>query len=320
MITFHHASGGRHRQLRHRPDRAPCRAADPRAPSAHAYRATSPYIDRIEEVARHHPTRAWEVRGHGLRRAAPRVPAVPVSADAPGSREWPGHAEAAQFLLTLATGAVNAISFLALGGVFTSVMTANLALLGLALGNGHLSLANLAALAIAAYLVGAAAGSWIAARAGGALLTGVAGALLTESVVLWGVFALWLVLGGAPGTTARGVLLVAAAVSMGCQSGSVRIVAGSGATTAYITGALTGLVARATVERKLERHNALIILLLPVGAAVGGATVRWAHLLAPAIPAALVTSALVVTVVRGHPTAVTGSLPREGSDGSRGDA
>lgn len=72
-------------------------------------------------------------------------------------------------------------------------------------------------------------------------------------------------------------------------------------TTAYITGALTGLVAQATVERKLQGHNALVILLLPVGAAVGGAAVRWAHLLAPAIPAGLVTAALLVTVVRRRP-------------------
>ncbi|MFJ8006790.1 DUF1275 family protein [Streptomyces fagopyri] len=221
-----------------------------------------------------------------------------LRASASGGRGWPGHARTAQFLLTLASGAVNAVSFLALGGVFTSVMTANSALLGLALGNGHLSLANLAALAIAAYLVGAAAGSWITAASGPAPLTGVAGALLAESALLWALFAAWLFLDGAPGTTARGALLAVGATAMGCQSGSVRVVAGSSVTTAYITGALTGLVAQATVERKLQRHNALVILLLPVGAAVGGAAVRWARLLAPAIPAVLVTAALLVTVAR----------------------
>ncbi|MEU0036298.1 YoaK family protein [Streptomyces sp. NPDC006333] len=228
---------------------------------------------------------------------------------APGEQGWPGHARAAQFLLTLASGAVNAVSFLALGGVFTSVMTANSALLGLALGNGHLSLANLAALAIAAYLVGAAAGSWITAATGRVPLTGVTGALLAESLLLWAVFASWLFLDGAPGTTARGVLLAVGAVSMGCQSGSVRVVAGSSVTTAYITGALTGLVAQATVERKLQRHNALVILLLPVGAAVGGAAVRWAPLLAPAVPAVLVTAALLATVVRRRSAPDDGPLP-----------
>ncbi|WP_393072411.1 YoaK family protein [Streptomyces sp. LN704] len=231
-----------------------------------------------------------------------------VRPSATAGQGWPGHARTAQFLLTLASGAVNAISFLALGGVFTSVMTANSALLGLALGNGHLSLANLAALAIAAYLVGAAAGSWITAATGRVPLTGVAGALLAESVLLWAVFACWLLLGGAPGTTARGVLLAVGAVSMGCQSSSVRVVAGSSVTTAYITGALTGLVAQATVERKLQGHNALVILLLPVGAALGGAAVRWAHLLAPAIPAVLVTAALSVTVVRRRPAPDEGPL------------
>ncbi|MGW3159564.1 DUF1275 family protein [Streptomyces sp. NPDC001089] len=219
----------------------------------------------------------------------------------PGGRGWPGHARTAQFLLTLASGAVNAVSFLALGGVFTSVMTANSALLGLALGNGHLSLANLAALAIAAYLVGAVAGSWLTAATGPAPLTGVTGALLAESALLWALFAAWLFLDGAPGTTARASLLAMGAGAMGCQSGSVRVVAGSSVTTAYITGALTGLVAQATVERKLQRHNGLVILSLPVGAAAGGAAVRWAPLVAPGVPAVLVTAALAVTAIRRRP-------------------
>ncbi|MFD8418720.1 YoaK family protein [Streptomyces sp. NPDC059466] len=238
---------------------------------------------------------------------------MPVRSGAHGGQGWPGHPRAAQFLLTLASGAVNAVGFLALGGVFTSVMTANSALLGLALGNGHLSLANLAALAIAAYLVGAAAGSWITAATGPAPLTGVAGALLVESALLWALFVSWLVLDGAPGTTPRAVLLALGALSMGCQSGSVRVVAGSSVTTAYITGALTGLVAQATVEGKLQRHNALVILLLPVGAAVGGAAVRWAPLLAPAIPAVLVTAALSVTVVRRRSASGGDPLPDAGS-------
>ncbi|WP_443034851.1 YoaK family protein [Streptomyces sp. BE133] len=61
--------------------------------------------------------------------------------------------------LTLVTGAGGAISFLALGGVFTGAMTANLALLGLAVGSRDLTLAGHALVAFGGYICGALAGT-----------------------------------------------------------------------------------------------------------------------------------------------------------------
>jgi hypothetical protein len=61
--------------------------------------------------------------------------------------------------LTLGTGATDVASFTRLGDVFTSVMTGNLVLLGLAVGRLSGSLATHAVVALAGYLVGAAAGA-----------------------------------------------------------------------------------------------------------------------------------------------------------------
>ncbi|GGX76239.1 hypothetical protein GCM10010515_49910 [Streptomyces fructofermentans] len=204
-------------------------------------------------------------------------------------------------LLTTAAGCVNAVGYLALGGVFTSVMTANSALLGLALAGGYPAVAHLAALAIVAYLVGVALGSK-AALGSRQRPPGMRGALVAEAVVLWAVWVFWLAVGGEPGSAQQATLLAGGSLAMGCQSGGVRIVTGGAQTTAYMTGAITGVVSELVANKQFQKHVALIVVLIPVGAALGGLAIRWARLAAPAIPALLVTAALVV-VSRAAPPA-----------------
>src|SRR5215831_2045483 len=64
--------------------------------------------------------------------------------------------------LTFASGATNVASFTGLGGVFTSVMTGNIVLSGLAVAVGSVSLVSHTAVAIAGYVAGVALGTWIA--------------------------------------------------------------------------------------------------------------------------------------------------------------
>lgn len=216
-----------------------------------------------------------------------------------GHTSAPALDRTAQYLLTAAAGCVNAVGFLVLGGVFTSVMTANLALLGLGIGGGHPGTARLAALAIVAYVVGVVVGSKAAAVGLGRRrhrTGGVRAALLAECVLLWGVWIFWLGVGGEPGAAQRAALLAASSLAMGCQNGGVRVVTGGAETTAYMTGAITGLVAQAVQRGTFDRHVGLIVALIPVGAALGGLAVRWARLGAPAISAALVTAALLAVV------------------------
>ena len=64
--------------------------------------------------------------------------------------------------LTFASGANDVASFTRLGGVFTSVMTGNIVLWGLAVARGSLSLASHTAVSLAGYIIGVATGTWIA--------------------------------------------------------------------------------------------------------------------------------------------------------------
>jgi uncharacterized membrane protein YoaK (UPF0700 family) len=64
--------------------------------------------------------------------------------------------------LTFGSGANDVASFTRLGGVFTSVMTGNIVLWGLAVARGSLSLASHTAVSIAGYVIGVAAGTWVA--------------------------------------------------------------------------------------------------------------------------------------------------------------
>jgi uncharacterized membrane protein YoaK (UPF0700 family) len=70
---------------------------------------------------------------------------------------------AAVIALTVGTGATNVASFTRLGGVFTSVMTANMVLFGLSLATRSAVLAAHTAVAFGGYVLGAGAG----ARRGG---------------------------------------------------------------------------------------------------------------------------------------------------------
>ena len=59
----------------------------------------------------------------------------------------------------MTSGVLDAVGFLGLGGVFASVMTGNLVLLGLSGGTRDRSLAVHAAVAIGCYVVGVAVGT-----------------------------------------------------------------------------------------------------------------------------------------------------------------
>src|ERR1019366_10626488 len=73
----------------------------------------------------------------------------------------PGH-QVAVMLLAMTSGALDAIGFLGLGGVFASVMTGNVVLLGLSAGTRNGVLAAHAVVAISGYVIGVTAGVRVA--------------------------------------------------------------------------------------------------------------------------------------------------------------
>ncbi|MER7664212.1 MULTISPECIES: YoaK family protein [unclassified Streptomyces] len=206
-------------------------------------------------------------------------------------------ASAPVLLLTLATGAVDAISFLALGGVFTSVMTANLALLGLSVGSWELPLAGHSLLAIAGYVCGVLLGSRITVRRTGKRWTGARCALLVETVLLCGATLAWALWGGAPHSGGRLALLTVMSAAMGVQGGAVRAAGAPGLSTTYLTGALTGALTSLMTTGRLRWDNAALVVVLMAGAALGGLMLTQARPAAAGLPAALVAAALVLSFV-----------------------
>jgi uncharacterized membrane protein YoaK (UPF0700 family) len=154
-------------------------------------------------------------------------------------------------VLTLTTGAVDAASFLVLGNVFSSVITGNLVLLGLAAGTGRAELAVHSGVALAGYMVGVAAGAPLAARrhdASGTWPPSVTVTLAVELVILVAFSVGWELAGTHPAGGAQLALVAVLAAAMGMQSAAVRHL-GQMSTT-YLTSTLTALVAGLVTRSK----------------------------------------------------------------------
>jgi uncharacterized membrane protein YoaK (UPF0700 family) len=161
---------------------------------------------------------------------------------------WPPTLVRDLFLIALAatSGYVDAVSYLGLGGVFTSNMTGNTVLLGLALARADRLAAARSALAVAGFLAGAAGGALVVGPDRHVVWPRVVTALFAiELVTLGALVAGGFIVcrGGCAGSERPGLyaLIVFAALAMGLQSIAVRALDVSGVTTTYITGTYTSL-------------------------------------------------------------------------------
>ena len=149
-------------------------------------------------------------------------------------------------VLTWAASAVDAISYLGLGHVFTANMTGNAVLLGVAIGQGQGLAALRSIVALAGFVVGAALGAVIVEK--GPQQTdwpaAVTRAVAVEGIIL-GAFTLAWHLGARGGGTLY-TLISLSALAMGIQSAAIRHLKVPGIATTYITGTLTSLVAEFT--------------------------------------------------------------------------
>lgn len=152
--------------------------------------------------------------------------------------------EAAILLLCLASGGIDALSFLALG-VFTSAMTGNTALLGIALGESSLADASRAALAFGAFATGVALTA-IAPRARPRRWLAAEAALLAGFAILWPlqVHAIHPAKALAPASLPG--LIVLAGVAMGVQSATARRLGAAGVNTVVFTTTMTEAVGALT--------------------------------------------------------------------------
>jgi uncharacterized membrane protein YoaK (UPF0700 family) len=192
--------------------------------------------------------------------------------------------------LTVVTGIVDAVSFLALGRVFTANMTGNVVLLGFAVaGAAELSVTRSVA-ALLAFLVGAAVGGRLAASSAPRRHS-VAGACAAEAFLL--AVAAVLTVGAGTDLVEAPVPLYAAiaftGVAMGIRNATVRKLAVPDMTTTVLTLTLTGLAADSSLAGGSNpgwKRRIASVLALFAGAALGAWMVRSSVALPLAVSAA----------------------------------
>jgi uncharacterized membrane protein YoaK (UPF0700 family) len=206
--------------------------------------------------------------------------------------------------LTFATGAMDVASITRLGGVFSSVMTGNLVLLGLAAARPSGELAAHTASAFAGYVTGTALGTWIAGSPRPREQpwpVAVTMTLVVELAVMGAFSAGWELTHSQPTGGPQLVLIVVATLGMGLQSVAVRGL-GTTVSTTYLTGTLTGVVASLVAKQRSRRldHRGMAVL---TALAVGGVLIFTAPAALPALPLAALT--VVIATATYHHTQQT---------------
>jgi uncharacterized membrane protein YoaK (UPF0700 family) len=201
--------------------------------------------------------------------------------------------------LTLSSGAVDAISFLALGKIFTAFMTGNIAFLGLRVAGAPAPSATAILMSIAGFALGVYVSTRIVAPSDGSgiwprrVTVALGGSLVAHA----GFLIVWFASNGQPPSDATQALLGLWGLAMGMQSAAVRRLHVDGvfttaatATVIFLAGDITNWAATGAERRRL----AGVLVSLFVGATAGGLLLVRAHLYAPVLPV-LITGAVVAT-------------------------
>ncbi len=228
-------------------------------------------------------------------------------------------------LLTVGSAATDVACLTRLGGVFASVMTSNIVFLGLAAAQHSGRLAERAAIAVAAYVIGVAAASRLAGTGrrpghgdGAHWSAWIAGALITEVVLLAAFTIGWQVTGARPEGGAQLFLLAVAAMAMGVQSGAVAMMGLADVSTTYLTGTLTSLVGSLAnpghghAERNKRRVAALCAL--AAGAGLSGLLLATAQAAVPAVPLVMLLAVLAVGFIWLRPAGPAREAARPGRE------
>jgi uncharacterized membrane protein YoaK (UPF0700 family) len=203
--------------------------------------------------------------------------------------------------LTFAAGSVDAVALLRLD-VFTAVMTGNIVLFGLAVGQGAFGNALRSIVALVGYSVGVVAGARVVGAA--AIETQwspkVTQALAMEWVLQAAFLVGWLLTGAHPDGAGAATLIAFSGLAMGIQAATARALA-PGMSTTYVTGTLTGLLSELSALGAASgdrRRRVSIVVALALGAVAGALALSTVPALAPAIPLAAVGAVVLVAATR----------------------
>jgi uncharacterized membrane protein YoaK (UPF0700 family) len=234
------------------------------------------------------------------------------------SRRWPwsGHGPLPALLvaLTVVTGLVDAVSYVALGHVFVANMTGNVVFLGFAVA-GAAGLSVTASLAsLAAFAAGALAGGRIGARLGahrGRHLRAVTamGATLAALAVIVSA-----VVGQPVSSAARYALIAPLALAMGAQNAMARRLAVPDLTTTVLTLTLTGIAADSRLAGGGGGHPArrlISVLAMLTGALVGALLVLHVDLVLPLAIAAVLIAGTAIAAHRLSATSADWAKPAQ---------
>ena len=150
-------------------------------------------------------------------------------------------------LLALASGSSDAVAFLTFGSVFTSAMTGNMALLGIAVSRGQLSDAFQGLSALTGFVVGAATAAAVSEYRGDvSLVRGLRPLFALEAGYLACFALLWTTTRHPPEGTAVFALIVLSAAAMGIQSVAARKINAPGINTIVFTSTLVSIITSIT--------------------------------------------------------------------------
>jgi len=191
--------------------------------------------------------------------------------------------------LAVSSGAVDAISFLALGKVFSAFMTGNIAFLGLRVAGASAPGGVAIVVSMAAFAVGVYLSTRIVRPSEGTgtwprrVTVALGVSLIAHAVFL----AVWFASNGQPSIDVAHVLLGSWGLAMGMQSAAVRTLHVEGVFTTAATATIILLVGdmttwSATVAER--RRLASVLVSLFVGATAGGLLLVHAHIYAPVLP------------------------------------
>ena len=186
--------------------------------------------------------------------------------------ERDGPLPALLLVLTMVTGMIDAVSYLALDHVFVANMTGNVVFLGFAVAGAQNFSLPIHLVAIAAFLAGALAGGRLGSSVAHHRGRFLAIATYIQMAVLGAALVITTVVLDADGAPGRYALIVLLALAMGMQTATARRLGVPGLTTTVLTTTLAGLAADSTLaggKNSNARRPLLATASMSLGAAVG---------------------------------------------------